>query len=215
MVQAKDAYDLLSKEGCSDDFGNKEGVGGCEQLSVAPAPVASPTNKPTKKKKTKKPKKSKKKKKTAPPTPSPTDEPTWAPTNTDFPTYSTTDSGTATSTLTDTYSSTAESTSFDCVNVQIIIRTDNYPEDTSFKVLDINNEVVMFAREDTMKIANYFYSFDKCLEPGCYKFQIKDAWGDGLCCDWGNGEYQLLYDGYVESNGKVFTDQTEEYFGDC
>ena len=37
-----------------------------------------------------------------------------------------------------------------------------------------------------------------CLEDGCYFFAIFDEYGDGICCDYGDGSYDLLdADGYA------------------
>ena len=34
-------------------------------------------------------------------------------------------------------------------------------------------------------------SIDLCIPSDCYIFTIYDAFGDGICCDWGNGEYNV------------------------
>ena len=34
-------------------------------------------------------------------------------------------------------------------------------------------------------------SIDLCIPADCYVFTIYDAFGDGICCDWGNGEYSV------------------------
>jgi len=31
-----------------------------------------------------------------------------------------------------------------------------------------------------------------CLSPGCYDFSIYDLWGDGICCAYGNGAFQVI-----------------------
>ena len=42
------------------------------------------------------------------------------------------------------------------------------------------------------------------LTNGYYAFEIFDAWGDGICCTFGNGEYALSADGIVLTRGKEF-----------
>ena len=37
-----------------------------------------------------------------------------------------------------------------------------------------------------------------CLNRGLYNFTIWDDYGDGLCCEWGVGNYTLVYQGGIE-----------------
>lgn len=37
-----------------------------------------------------------------------------------------------------------------------------------------------------------------CLEDVCYQFRIADSYGDGMCCDWGDGSWTL-----TDPNGEV------------
>jgi hypothetical protein len=48
---------------------------------------------------------------------------------------------------------------------------------------------------------------DLCLDTGCYTFYIYDAWGDGICCDYGFGSY-VIY----EEDGFVLV-ESDGYFG--
>jgi hypothetical protein len=38
------------------------------------------------------------------------------------------------------------------------------------------------------------WSWRLCLEPGRYLFQLEDSWGDGLCCEWGEGRWDAWLD---------------------
>lgn len=42
---------------------------------------------------------------------------------------------------------------------------------------------------------------DWCLESGDYEFTIFDAFGDGICCAYGNGEYSITVNGEVVVDG--------------
>lgn len=44
------------------------------------------------------------------------------------------------------------------------------------------------------------------LDPGCYTFVIYDAWGDGICCDWGQGWYDIL-----DGSGTAVIDSDGQY----
>merc|ERR1712176_539405 len=48
----------------------------------------------------------------------------------------------------------------------------------------------------------------------CYRFLIEDSFGDGICCDVGQGEYSLFYQGELVSSGGEFGYSTEVYVGD-
>ena len=38
------------------------------------------------------------------------------------------------------------------------------------------------------------WSWRLCLEPGRYAFRLEDSWGDGLCCEWGEGRWDAWLD---------------------
>jgi hypothetical protein len=38
------------------------------------------------------------------------------------------------------------------------------------------------------------WSWRLCLEPGRYLFELEDSWGDGLCCEWGEGRWDAWLD---------------------
>lgn len=47
-----------------------------------------------------------------------------------------------------------------------------------------------------------------CLNDGCYTFTIYDEWGDGLCCGYGEGSYELIDPmGAIVGEGGEFGDQ--------
>ena len=55
------------------------------------------------------------------------------------------------------------------------------------------------------------HSTKLCL-PSCssYKFTISDSHGDGLCCKWGRGQYEIRVDGsIVQSGGEFFGSETK------
>ena len=47
---------------------------------------------------------------------------------------------------------------------------------------------------------NSYLSEVKCLQAGCYTLAITDSYGDGICCDRGNGHFELY-----GSNGQLIT----------
>ena len=80
---------------------------------------------------------------------------------------------------------------FSSINGELIninIMTDNYGNENSWKLLNENNIVI--DSNDSL-LNNTLYELSYCLEYSCYKFIINDSYGDGFCCNFGNGYYEL------------------------
>ena len=58
------------------------------------------------------------------------------------------------------------------------LRTDGFPEETSFEILDTANQVLYAA--SAFDSSNHTYTLPYCLEPGCYTIVLRDAFGDGM-----------------------------------
>ena len=91
------------------------------------------------------------------------------------------------------------------VNVNII--TDNYANETSWILMENNWTIIDFG--DSLE-NNTEYNFNYCLEDGCYKFVINDSQGDGICCNYGNGNYSII----KELNNQVITTANQFTFSD-
>ena len=95
-------------------------------------------------------------------------------------------------------------------SINIKIRTDNYGHENSWTLTNIDNNYTV----DSMNILsnNTTYSLDFCLDYGCYMFVINDSYGDGFCCNYGNGYYEILEkisnNYYAHVNQFLFTDTT-------
>lgn len=81
------------------------------------------------------------------------------------------------------------------------LTTDRYPSETSWAIFDENNEVV--AKGDKHD-KNKAYEFKNCLPTGCYTFQIVDSYGDGICCNYGNGSFEFIVNGKQIGKGSNF-----------
>merc|ERR1711902_304112 len=51
-----------------------------------------------------------------------------------------------------------------------------------------------------------------CLASDEYTFSITDAYGDGICCSYGNGGYKIIVDGTEVVNGGNFGNSETETF---
>ena len=81
------------------------------------------------------------------------------------------------------------------------LTTDQYAAETSWELVDASGTLVA----SNPALANETeYSNDYELEAGSYTWTIFDSWGDGICCGYGYGGYQLLLDGVEIANGGEF-----------
>ena len=82
--------------------------------------------------------------------------------------------------------------------------TDGYPGETTWDVV-IDGEVVMSG--GPYSEANTLFLDTLCIpnsdEP-CIQFEILDSFGDGICCGYGDGYYNVTLDGEVMANGGDF-----------
>lgn len=85
----------------------------------------------------------------------------------------------------------------------INVIADDYPEETSFQIIDSTGNTIY---AESSFVGATLNSFNYCLSIGCYTFVINDSYGDGICCDWGNGSYDvILPDSTVAGSGGAFT----------
>ena len=72
------------------------------------------------------------------------------------------------------------------INLKLV--TDNYGLETSWKLYDDSFNLI--DGEDSLA-SNTLYQKNYCLEDGCYNFIISDTYGDGFCCNYGNGFFTI------------------------
>ncbi len=83
--------------------------------------------------------------------------------------------------------------------VTINITLDNYPEETSWSITNENGATVASSNGTYSGQADgSTVTEDVCLPNGCFDFTINDAYGDGICCGYGNGSYTI-----TGANGNV------------
>ncbi|MCP4582839.1 MAG: hypothetical protein GY839_14610 [candidate division Zixibacteria bacterium] len=93
----------------------------------------------------------------------------------------------------------------------INIMTDDYPSETTWDVVDVNTSMVI-ASGGPLADANTLHSYVVCIDfDGCYDFTVYDAYGDGICCTYGQGYYEVyLNSTLVGSNYAEWADGTHE-----
>ncbi|MGI9526247.1 MAG: M12 family metallo-peptidase [Weeksellaceae bacterium] len=93
--------------------------------------------------------------------------------------------------------------------VNVKIKTDNYPRETTWVIYDSDGN--RFATGYNYTAANTVYDESVCLPDGCYIFEMLDSEGDGICCDYGNGSYSVTFNGQTLASGGRFqnSDKTD------
>ena len=100
-----------------------------------------------------------------------------------------------------------------CTQLQVNVKTDDYPEETSWQLVDTCTGNTVASRS-YFAAKNTQYSNSYCL-PSRYQFTIKDSYGDGLCCGYGYGSYSVVWDGVVKVSGGYFGFSQTTTFGSC
>ncbi len=96
--------------------------------------------------------------------------------------------------------------------IEVNILTDNYGSETTWEITDASSNVVA-SGGGYADGGSTLYNELACLADGCYTFTIYDAYGDGICCQFGNGNYELLSPGGDEmGSGGEFNDDESVSF---
>ncbi len=96
--------------------------------------------------------------------------------------------------------------------IRIELMTDNYPTETAYTVKD-QNGTVLYSFAPSLAYTLYVDSF--CVVTGsCLNFEITDTYGDGICCTYGNGYYNLFLDGALMATGGSFL-HSEKHHINC
>jgi murein DD-endopeptidase MepM/ murein hydrolase activator NlpD len=85
--------------------------------------------------------------------------------------------------------------------IKIALSFDNYPEETFWTINDDDN-VNNFMSGGGMNAS--FYTDRYCASPGIYQVTIYDTYGDGMCCEFGEGGYSILVDDVQVASGSYF-----------
>ena len=96
-----------------------------------------------------------------------------------------------------------------CIDVQLEFDFDNYAEEISWNLIDSDNNSVASGDSYDNLDGQTIIASELCLAAGTYTFTINDSYGDGLCCAWGRGSYELstVNRGTILASGATFGDQ--------
>lgn len=94
-------------------------------------------------------------------------------------------------------------------DVTLTLTTDNYGSETSWQVTNSAGTVV---ESGNGYGNNTTYTFNWTLPADNYTFTINDSYGDGICCSFGNGSYELSSGGTVFASGGSFGSSDTQTF---
>ncbi|WP_405206006.1 endonuclease [Aquimarina sp. LLG6339-5] len=83
-------------------------------------------------------------------------------------------------------------------DVNLRITFDQYPEETSWEIRNENNQLVFSGGTYGSQADGSTINLSRTLDVGCYTLIMKDSYGDGICCSYGSGSYQL-----TDANGNT------------
>ncbi len=90
-----------------------------------------------------------------------------------------------------------------CVDINFFIKFDYYASDISWELYNLDTQERVDYGGSYRDGTNNF-SKDFCLPDGCYSIIVDDSYGDGICCRYGDGYFQLSESnnvfGYAEGN---------------
>lgn len=99
------------------------------------------------------------------------------------------------------------------VNAAVSITFDNYPEETSWEITNSQGNVLLSGGPYANQAGGSTLNLDVCLALGCYTFTIIDEYGDGICCQYGNGAYTVTNQfGQSVATGGSFADSESTDF---
>lgn len=87
------------------------------------------------------------------------------------------------------------------------LTVDDYPWETRWTIKDLSGNKIAFGPSDDMNYEKRESYVDAgCLPEGDYVFTIKDRSGDGMCCSYGEGNFEFKVDDstLVESDKNSF-----------
>lgn len=100
----------------------------------------------------------------------------------------------------------ASTNSFNTTQVKLALQLDEYGSETSWQLEDVNGNILFSSiqyddTEVSPPVKNFTFNL---ANNACYIFKIFDSYGDGFCCDYGNGYYKL-----TTATGDVMINKTD------
>lgn len=105
-----------------------------------------------------------------------------------------------------------------CTNLDLNLTTDGFGMYIGWEIIDLATGLTVASRPTGSLNGFTTYTQAFCLDPnGCYAFKITDFIGDGMCCNFGTGNYSITFDGttYNSPTGGSFGYEETILIGNC
>jgi hypothetical protein len=104
----------------------------------------------------------------------------------------------------------------DWMAVEVKVTADDYPDEISWTLSSkCGTGITLSSSTDSFYNGYMTLSATECLPPGEYEFTITDTAGDGICCDFGRGRYDILINGNIRHTGGQYGSLETKTFGEC
>ena len=93
------------------------------------------------------------------------------------------------------------------------LKTDQYPEETTWVVKNSSGQTLYSGGPYNGQANTVFNETWDLPELDCYEFIIYDAYGDGICCSYGNGYYELMDENNIVliEGGEFGSEETKSF----
>lgn len=102
-----------------------------------------------------------------------------------------------------------------CANLTMNLLTDSYPTEISVSLTDTVTGNVFWTDERFFQQL-FAYKLTECIDPtSCYEFLIEDSSADGICCSYGSGNVELVYEEQVIFSAGSYTSSISHRIGEA
>lgn len=99
------------------------------------------------------------------------------------------------------------------LSCELTLAFDDYPEETSWLITQGNTTVYSSNGTYDNQSPGSTLTINLCLSEGCYNLIMEDSYGDGMCCAYGDGSYELVNNlAQVVASGGEFGDSQTTTF---
>ena len=98
------------------------------------------------------------------------------------------------------------------LQVRVNVVTDDYPRETGWTIQNSASQVVARVNPGDYATPGQLFTTAVSLQPGQYTFKITDEYGDGICCSYGNGSYEVKLGNKVLVSGAEYGGQESSSF---
>jgi hypothetical protein len=99
------------------------------------------------------------------------------------------------------------------IEIKVVLTTDNYASETTWQLKDKFGNVLMA----NGVLTNSTTSTSTICIPsaGCLSFVINDSFGDGICCNYGAGSFQIYIDNVLQTSNNGQFGSIYTYYFNC